>query len=485
MAKYPDLLAAQSDGLIHFWAMEETAGTTVADIIGGWNGQCIALGGLTPAEFDATAVVTPAGHGRDLSANWDGAYANRNRIAVIQLAQSAQDSKLSEITVRLRYFHRTKIWDTYSSMRSLSLLMLGRGFPQGVYLDVFGNDFDYLAGSQGATITDPMVEGQWYDFVIVGDSNSVDLYINGSLAASAPGASEFAIYDSTSTADSCLIGASDWDGGDPYLDQTVIDGIIQDVGIWNKKLSPAEISAMATEGVSEPLITNIAPITYEVELDFTLPITAEFAAMANPAEASLDFEFPIDVSVSGYQDWVAKLPPVEVQELYRLVITGSRNGLDDLVIGGISSWQATNQAGSRSAYLQAVIPAADQYMAAIAARQDGDLVIQKGYKLLSGETYFEEIMRAFFQDLQPAAGRYSRTLTVSGRRRWLPFSQGHRVLKAVRWKTTQNGKRRVFCEIDLFLQPGMTVDALGETFQADFINYYVNENDKFCEVGER
>ncbi len=87
--------------------------------------------------------------------------------------------------------------------------------------------------------------------------------------------------------------------------------------------------------------------------------------------------------------------------------------------------------------------------------------------------------------MQPAAGRYSRTLTVSGRRRWLPFSQGHRVLKAVRWKTTQNGKRRVFCEIDLFLQPGMTVDALGETFQADFINYYVNENDKFCEVGER
>jgi len=59
--------------------------------------------------------------------------------------------------------------------------------------------------------------------------------------------------------------------------------------------------------------------------------------------------------VLGYQDWVAKLPPVEVQELYRLVITGSRNGLDDLVIGGISSWQATNQAGSRSAYLQAVI----------------------------------------------------------------------------------------------------------------------------------
>lgn len=92
----------------------------------------------------------------------------------------------------------------------------------------------------------------------------------------------------------------------------------------------------------------------------------------------------------GYQDWVARLPPVEVQELYRLVITGSRDGLDDLVIGGISSWQATNQAGSRSAYLQAVIPAADQYMAEIDARQDGDLVIQKGYKLLSGETYFEE-----------------------------------------------------------------------------------------------
>ena len=43
----------------------------------------------------------------------------------------------------------------------------------------------------------------------------------------------------------------------------------------------------------------------------------------------------------------------------------------------------------------------------------------------------------------------------------------------------------MLCDIDLFLQPGMTVTALNESFQADYINYYVNDTDKFCEVGER
>jgi len=43
----------------------------------------------------------------------------------------------------------------------------------------------------------------------------------------------------------------------------------------------------------------------------------------------------------------------------------------------------------------------------------------------------------------------------------------------------------VRCDIDLFLQPGMTVTAMGETFRAGYINYYVSQTDKFCEVGER
>ncbi|WP_396623090.1 hypothetical protein [Marinobacter sp. W-8] len=195
--------------------------------------------------------------------------------------------------------------------------------------------------------------------------------------------------------------------------------------------------------------------------------------------------FDLAATGSGYQDWLSKIPAIQLQEVYRLVITGAADSLDDLHIGGISSWQATNQAGGRSSYVQAVIPAADRYLADIDARQNGELVIEKGYRLAGGVTRHEEILRAKFDMARPDQGRRSLTLMVSGYMRGKPLSSGSRTLTGVRMISKPNGKRRVTCDIDLFLQPGMTVTALNETFRADYINYYVTQADKFCEVGER
>lgn len=484
MAKYADLLAAQGDGLIHFWAMEETAGTAVADVIGGWNAQCYAIAALTSGEYDATAITTPAGHGRDLSVNWDGTYSDRTSIAVIRIDQAPSAPSLSAFTFRVRYFQRTSIRDTYNAM-DLALFLFGRGSANAVYLTSGAGQFFVGAGGSSDTISDPFTDGQWHDVVLCGDSTSVDLYVNGSLISSVSGSTTFDIYDDTGTSDSCLIGAEDFDEGDVYDAQSVIDGIIQDAAIWNRKLNPTEIANLNTAGASEPLIADISPITYNVALDATLPIGAEFSVQVNPTEASFDVVFPISVRAVAFQDWVSKLPPVEIQEVYQLVITGAPDGLDDLVIGGISSWQATNQAGARSAYVQAVIPAADQYVADIEARSNGELVIQKGYRLATGQVQFEEILRSAFDDARPDQGRSSVTLTVSGYMRGRPVSNGSRVLTGIRSTSKPNGKRRVLCDIDLFLQPGMTVTALNESFQADYINYYVNDTDKFCEVGER
>src|SRR5690554_1311024 len=188
---------------------------------------------------------------------------------------------------------------------------------------------------------------------------------------------------------------------------------------------------------------------------------------------------------AGYQDWLSKIPPIQLQEVYRLVITGAADGLSDLHIGGISSWQATNQAGGRSSYVQAVIPAAEALLPDIQARQNGELVIQKGYKFSTGETRYEEVLRSRFDTLRPDRGQRALTVTVSG---YLPGTaafSGSRTLTGIRTISVQNAKRRVRCDIDLFLQPGMTVTAMGETFRAGYINYYVSQTDKFCEVGER
>jgi len=202
-------------------------------------------------------------------------------------------------------------------------------------------------------------------------------------------------------------------------------------------------------------------------------------------KATFDAQLAFGARFSGYQDWVSKLPPLQLQEVYRLIITGSPDGVDDLPIGGISSWQATNQADGRSSYLQAVIPAAEQLLPAIAARKNGKLVLQKGYILSDGPTRFEEILRSRFDTLRPDRGPRALTVTVSGYLLKEGSFLGTRTLTGVRSISSPNGKRRVRCNIDLFLQPGMTANALGESFVVDYINYYVNQSDKFCEASER
>jgi hypothetical protein len=217
-------------------------------------------------------------------------------------------------------------------------------------------------------------------------------------------------------------------------------------------------------------------------IDATLLFSADFSNdVIGVLGASLDFT----AKFSGFQDWVSSLPAIQIQEVYRLVITGAQDGLQDLAIGQISSWQATNQAGGRSSYLQAVIPAAGALLPDIEARQSGQLTIQRGYKFSDESVRFEEIMRSSFDTLRPDRGGRAITITVSGYLAKESLSFGERTLTGIRSISSPNGKRRVRCEVDTFLQPGMTVTALGETFTADFINYYVSQTDKFCEVSER
>ncbi|HIO30717.1 LamG domain-containing protein [Marinobacter salarius] len=489
MSKYADLASAVGDGLVHYWLMDETSGTALADLIGEWSANCFgdSFSGsdLTPSEYDAMIVSTPAGYGRHTSVNWDGTSGGISKLAAIKLDQSPLDPSFSEITLRIRYFHTSRVEDVRSA-QSMTLAYLGELSNSGLLIDVANGSVYLSAGNEdsGSTnIPDPFVVGEWHDVVIAGDATSTDFYVNGTLAHSLTGSNSFLIYNTATYTNSSFIGAAP--DGNYYLAGTAVDGVFQDACIWNRKLTPTEITGLHSDGTAEPLVADPSPITYDAVLDATLPIEADFSAQVDPVLAELDVVFPISFRAPAYQDWVSKIPPAQLQEVYRLVITGAADGLDDLYIGGISSWQATNQAGGRSSYVQAVIPAADQYLADISDRQGGDLVIQKGYRFADGQVQYDEIMRSRFDTLRPDRGQRALTVTVSGYMPDNPTSTGARTLTGVRSISVSNGQRRVRCNIDLFLQPGMTVTALDETFTADYINYYVSGTDKFCEVSER
>lgn len=267
--------------------------------------------------------------------------------------------------------------------------------------------------------------------------------------------------------------------------------VLSEVSLWKAPLSDVDLAnyPVGSEGAigaaNLPITASGQGATAAIGTGAgILPVSA--SGQANFGHTSIgEAILSLTGAGSGFQDWLTRADSLRLQEIYRLVITGAADSLEDLKIGAISSWQATNQAGGRQSYVQAVIPAAGEYIDGIEARQNGELVIEKGYRLANGSVRYEEILRSRFDELVPDRGRQSITVTVSGYLQGKAAPSASRTLTGIRSINARNGKRRVRCDIDMFLQPQMTVTALEESFTVGYINYYVNDSDKFCEVGER
>jgi len=214
----------------------------------------------------------------------------------------------------------------------------------------------------------------------------------------------------------------------------------------------------------------------DTSFDFSAAFEGNTASLFGSISAGLDFS----AQFAGFQDWTATLPATRLQEFYTLTITGS----PDMTFK-ISSWQATMNQGERRNYLQAVIPAAADIIGQISSRSSGELIISKGYRLDDGTERAEEILRSKFETFRYDRGPRNFTVTVSGYAPASPAQKATRILKGVRSLSLTDGKLRARCDIDLFLKPGMTVEALGESFTASYINFFVSSADKFCEVSQR
>ena len=240
------------------------------------------------------------------------------------------------------------------------------------------------------------------------------------------------------------------------------------------------------EGAVPAGLTALAPGVppHEASFSASVSFSAAFVGKQIQIEGSFSAPVPITAQFTGFDNWLGKIPPAELQELYLFKITGSADGLPDREFK-IANWQATNQAGNRQSYLQAVIPAADGLIEDIEARQSGELVISKGYRFSDGTVKTSEILRSNFDTLRYDRSGRNFTVTVSGYLSGKQSQNAVRALTGIRTLSVSRGKHRVRCDVDLFLQPGMTVIADEITFTADYINYFVSETDKFFEVSER
>lgn len=174
---------------------------------------------------------------------------------------------------------------------------------------------------------------------------------------------------------------------------------------------------------------------------------------------------------------------VTLQNIYLCILTGAADGVDDITIP-ISSFQSTMRDGDPS-YLACVIPNSVDYVAAIAARPNGDIVIRKGYRFSDGSMQTEEIIRVDYESLQVNRGARSDSATISGHKTTSSSNPKRVNLSGVSYYGLQaNGKRTFRADPDLFLRVGDTAVYGAESIVVDQINYTVGERQATMQVTE-
>lgn len=172
-----------------------------------------------------------------------------------------------------------------------------------------------------------------------------------------------------------------------------------------------------------------------------------------------------------------------VRSQYYMEISGS-----PILTIPISSWQATKQL-NRTQYLQCVVPAVDDYVSDIAARQGvSNFTIYRTATLPSGFVHNVKVAESILESAAFSEGGRNYSCTLSGypdgvSAPTIPLTYE---LAGVRYITENStGTYTVRCAVDWLLRPGDLVTAGDISFTADYINYFANDQDSYMDVGSR
>ena len=209
------------------------------------------------------------------------------------------------------------------------------------------------------------------------------------------------------------------------------------------------------------------------------------AALADPerlARASLRGAEG-SITVRAFNNWAAAIDPLQAQTYHAMEIyAGSERHRIP-----IASWQATLQL-DRASYVQCVVPAAGQWVAAILSikEQGGWFSIYRGVRLEDGLSQEQLMVSAPLQVIEAQQGPTNYTATLSGYTS-LPDPELPDLivpLRAVRSRSF-GSSLRIRCALDFLLRPGMQATDGTDTFTVGFINYYVLRADEYMDVGDR
>lgn len=167
--------------------------------------------------------------------------------------------------------------------------------------------------------------------------------------------------------------------------------------------------------------------------------------------------------------------------LYYFTLTGSADGVADITIP-MSTFNYRLRDGDPG-YLQVTLPGVE-YADAIAARSNGEMVVEMAFAVDGVEHHREELARIDLEEIRVDEGTTSRTITLTGHRTE-SWSAKIVTLAGITYKAEYGGKRRVRCaEPDMYLRPGDTVRVGSESWTAGYVQTVIGNRVKWMEVVE-
>lgn len=151
----------------------------------------------------------------------------------------------------------------------------------------------------------------------------------------------------------------------------------------------------------------------------------------------------------------------------------------------MSSFQATIRSEGQS-FLQVIVPAADQHASKIASGSMMRVRFGYYYPDIDELGALSVIAETPLEIIRLDEGPSRSTLSLSGYNQIPPSPREEIALEGVRSRSINQGLRRVRANVNLNLRPGHdAIDANGDSFQVDQIQYFVNATSSAMEVLER
>lgn len=498
---YTDVILA--DAPVAYYRLNETSGTTAADASG--NGR---NGTFTGSTLNQTGLV-PAILSGNASVFFNNGGANYLTVPTsVRTALNGAAGITVEAWVKLEALGDSR---SLFAIPNISTTLAFEGF----FNSVGGLQLIARSISTESGVTDSVTAangtfnaGTVYHIVAVVDyaNNDLIIYKNGvQVAAKTDCAFDFPALQNQTTA------ASKIATNITSLSANVVDGWLDEVAIYGRVLTPAEILEHYKAGTTiyydaplaelevggfNPVLLPVMMDLAELEVDGFAP---GYMAAVYPDFTELEVAGFVPTAVARCNAPLAELevdgfaparilwnPPSTVswRMAYRLTLTGAADGKSDVVLP-MASFQSRARSAAKT-YIGAVVPYTDEHAQAVSDRPNGQMVIEAGPVFANGVEALTEILRVDLDFVETDKGAKNRSITLHGYYDATVRPALTRQLAGVSYVRTGE-TNMIRASVDIWLRPGdQAVDPeTGLSLTADTISYVISPTRQEMTVADR